>query len=55
MQLKVSDEELAQRRAAQNEKGWKPVAERTRKVSTALKIFAELAQSADKGAARRKL
>ena len=33
-------------------KGWKPVEERPRKVSTALKIYAKFATSADKGAVR---
>lgn len=52
VELKVSDEELAQRRAEQDDRGWKPV-DRDRQVSTALKIFARFAQSADKGAARK--
>ncbi len=51
---RVSDEEFAARRAARDEHGWKP-AHRERHVSNALKIFGALAQSADKGAARRKL
>lgn len=55
VELKVSDEELEKRRAEQAEAGWKPVKDRPRQVSTALKIFAALAQSADKGAARRQL
>ena len=48
----LSDEELARRRAAQEAKGWKPVKERPRKVSAALKAYAMLATSADKGAVR---
>jgi dihydroxy-acid dehydratase len=48
----VSDEELAQRRAEQDAKGWKPAQERPRKVSAALKAYAKLATSADKGAVR---
>ncbi|SDB83101.1 dihydroxyacid dehydratase [Raineyella antarctica] len=52
--VKLSDEELAARRAARDEKGWKPV-NRDRPLSNALKIFGALAQSADKGAARRQL
>ncbi|WP_341728502.1 dihydroxy-acid dehydratase [Brooklawnia sp.] len=52
--VELSDEELAVRRAEQDELGWKPV-NRDRKVSNSLKIFALLAQSADKGAARRQL
>ncbi|RMB58907.1 dihydroxy-acid dehydratase [Tessaracoccus antarcticus] len=52
MTLNVDDETLAARRAAADERGWKPV-HRERTVSTALKIYGSLAQSADKGAARR--
>ena len=48
----LSDEELAERRAEQDAKGWKPVEERPRKVSAALKAYAKLATSADKGAVR---
>jgi len=48
----VSDEELATRRAEQNEIGWKPAKARPRKVSGALKAYALLATSADKGAVR---
>ncbi|WP_296057094.1 dihydroxy-acid dehydratase [uncultured Amphritea sp.] len=48
----LSDEELAQRRAEQDALGWKPVKERPRKVSAALKAYALLATSADKGAVR---
>ena len=48
----VSDEELNQRRIQQNELGWKPVKARPRKVSTALKVYAKFATSADKGAVR---
>lgn len=54
IQLQVSDAELAQRRAEQDKKGWKPVEVRPRKVSTALKAYALLATSADKGAVRNK-
>ena len=50
--LLVSDEELAKRRAEQDAKGWKPVLPRPRKVSAALKAYALLATSADKGAVR---
>ena len=52
--LLVSDEELAARRVAQDKKGWKPVEIRPRKVTTALKAYALLATSADKGAVRNK-
>jgi dihydroxy-acid dehydratase len=48
----VSDEELSIRRAEQNKRGWKPAQERPRKVSAALKAYALLATSADKGAVR---
>lgn len=52
--LLVSEAELAARRAAQDAKGWKPAEPRPRKVSTALKAYALLATSADKGAVRDK-
>ena len=48
----VSDEELATRRAAQDAAGWKPAKERPRKVSAALKAYAKLVTAADKGAVR---
>lgn len=50
--LNVSDEELFARRVKQDERGWRP-ANRERSVSRALQIYGALAQSADKGAARR--
>ena len=52
--LQISDTELAARRVAQDAKGWKPVEVRPRKVTTALKAYALLATSADKGAVRNK-
>ena len=52
--LLISDEELAARRVEQDKKGWKPVEKRPRKVTTALKAYALLATSADKGAVRNK-
>nr|BFE93271.1 hypothetical protein GCM10020185_38070 [Pseudomonas brassicacearum subsp. brassicacearum] len=52
--LLISDEELAGRRVEQDNKGWKPVEVRPRKVTTALKAYALLATSADKGAVRNK-
>ena len=52
MTLDVDDDTLARRRAAAEKRGWKP-ADRIRSVSTALRIFGSMAQSADKGAARR--
>ncbi len=48
----LSDDELARRRAEQDAKGWKPAKPRARKVSAALKAYALLATSADKGAVR---
>jgi len=48
----ISDDELDSRRAEQDKLGWKPVKERPRKVSAALKAYAKLATSADKGAVR---
>ncbi|WP_045757743.1 dihydroxy-acid dehydratase [Xanthomonas albilineans] len=50
--LLVSDEVLAARRVDQDARGWKPAESRPRKVSTALKAYALLATSADKGAVR---
>ncbi|HEY5484871.1 MAG TPA: dihydroxy-acid dehydratase [Propionibacteriaceae bacterium] len=54
IQLLVSDEELAARRTRRDELGWQPE-NRDREVSQALKIYASLAQSADRGAARRRI
>jgi dihydroxy-acid dehydratase len=48
----VSDDELAKRRVEQDKLGWKPVLARPRKISAALKAYALLATSADKGAVR---
>ncbi|MDI5921542.1 dihydroxy-acid dehydratase [Halomonas sp. LR5S13] len=53
--VKLTDEELARRRQAEEAKGaeaWKPSITRDRKVSAALKAYALLATSADKGAVR---
>ena len=55
LNLDISDEELASRRAAMDAKGadgWKPVEDRPRKVSAALKAYAAMATSADRGAVR---
>ncbi|MBP3983245.1 dihydroxy-acid dehydratase [Pseudoxanthomonas helianthi] len=52
IELLVAGEELVARRAAQDAQGWKPAQPRARKVSTALKAYALLATSADKGAVR---
>ncbi len=51
--LAVSDGVLAQRRKAQDAKGWKPAETRTRKITTALKAYAALTTSAAKGAVRK--
>ncbi len=48
----VSDEELAARRVERDKLGWKPAQPRPRKVSAALKAYAKLVMSADKGAVR---
>ena len=51
----VSDEVLAQRRQemeAKGRAGWKPLVDRPRKVSAALKAYAAMVTSADKGAVR---
>ncbi|RDW11918.1 dihydroxy-acid dehydratase [Paracoccus thiocyanatus] len=50
--LDVPEDELAARRAEQDAKGWKPAQPRQRQVSTALKVYAQFASSADKGAVR---
>ncbi|MBB3332408.1 dihydroxy-acid dehydratase [Halomonas campaniensis] len=53
--VRLTDAELAARREAEEAKGaaaWKPSIQRDRKVSAALKAYAMLATSADKGAVR---
>jgi dihydroxy-acid dehydratase len=52
VRVAISDEELARRRAVQATRGWKPALPRPRKVSSALKAYAKLVTSADKGAVR---
>ncbi|MFP6664815.1 MAG: dihydroxy-acid dehydratase [Deltaproteobacteria bacterium] len=55
IELQISDDELAQRRAAMEAKGadaWKPAEVRPRRVSAALKVYAAMATSADRGAVR---
>jgi dihydroxy-acid dehydratase len=52
VRLEVSDEELLRRRALQAQRGWAPAAPRKRQVSAALKAYAKLVTSADKGAVR---
>jgi len=48
----LSDDELASRRVKQDKLGWKPAEARPRKVTAALKAYAKLVTSADKGAVR---
>jgi dihydroxyacid dehydratase (EC 4.2.1.9) len=50
--VKLSEETLAERRIQRDKIGWKPAEERPRKVSAALKAYAMLATSADMGAVR---
>ncbi len=51
--LAVDDATIAARRAAQDEKGWKPAKPRPRKVTTALRAYAALTTSAAMGAVRK--
>ena len=51
MDLKVSEEVLAERRIKQDAIGWKAV-DRIRPISAALQVYAMMATSADKGAVR---
>ena len=48
----LSDEELAERRSKHDDLGWQPKEKRSRQVSAALRAYAKLATSADKGAVR---
>ncbi|RLA47271.1 MAG: dihydroxy-acid dehydratase [Gammaproteobacteria bacterium] len=50
--VKLSEKELAQRRSARDTLGWQPREKRPRKVTAALKAYALLATSADRGAVR---
>ena len=55
IRIDISDDELARRRtdmAARGAQAWKPAEVRQRKVTTALKAYALLATSADKGGVR---
>jgi dihydroxy-acid dehydratase len=52
IEIDVADEELARRRTEQDAQGWKPEQPRKRRVTAALKAYAKLATSADKGAVR---
>jgi dihydroxy-acid dehydratase len=53
IELQIDEQELAQRREVSNQQGWQP-ADRQREVSYALRAYALLATSADKGAVRDK-
>jgi dihydroxy-acid dehydratase len=53
--LQISESELARRHAEMEAKGkqaWKPASVRARKVSVALRAYAAMVTSADKGAVR---
>jgi dihydroxy-acid dehydratase len=52
VRFEVSEEEIARRRVVQAARGWKPASPRKRKISAALKAYAKLVTSADKGAVR---
>jgi len=52
IQLVVPDDELARRRATQDEKGWHPAKPRPRAVSSALQAYAAMTTSAARGAVR---
>jgi dihydroxy-acid dehydratase len=52
IEIDVADEELARRRTEQDAQGWKPEQPRKRRVTAALKAYAKLATSADRGAVR---
>jgi dihydroxy-acid dehydratase len=52
VRVALSDEELQRRRSVQAARGWKPALPRQRRVSAALKAYAKLVTSADKGAVR---
>jgi len=52
IRLAVDEATLAARRAEQDAAGWKPVEQRKRKVTTALKAYAAFATSAARGAVR---
>ena len=53
--VKLTDEELTRRRAAmeaRGDKAWQPIESRPRNVTPALKVYAKMVTSADKGAVR---
>lgn len=54
IRIDIDDATLAQRRAAQQARGFKPAQPRKRQVSLALKAYAALTTSADKGAVRNR-
>ena len=54
IRVEIDDATLAQRRSRQVAKGWKPALARKRQVSLALKAYAALTTSADKGAVRNR-
>ena len=54
IRVEVDEATLAQRRSAQAAQGWKPAQPRKRQVSLALKAYAALTTSADKGAVRNR-
>jgi dihydroxy-acid dehydratase len=52
IELRVGEDELAQRRERRERIGWQPAHKRPRRVSAALRAYAKLATSADRGAVR---
>ena len=52
VRVDLSDAELDARRKEQDKAGWRPARERPRTVSAALKAYAKMATSADRGAVR---
>ncbi len=52
VRFEVDEQQIARRRTIQAARGWKPAAPRKRKVSAALKAYAKLVTSADRGAVR---
>ena len=52
LSLEVNADELERRRASRNSMGWRPQSSRKRKISTALRAYAALVTSADRGAVR---
>ncbi len=52
IRLAVDEAELERRRSEQDAAGWQPAAPRSRRVSAALRAYAAMATSADKGAVR---